>query len=291
MSVFLGNAGNIRLRRGAGINFGVFSDEIAPNDVNTSLGRVGAPKALDNLVTGDRIEVTTSDPRGLVCFAASNWDSNTVENNISGYVNINAVGGLRFFETFDQAVNNDRTQEFTVASFTGDPIPVDISLRDTTLNVLGNVTNYEFNTSRDAIDTTSLNDKFRSQFSAGLISGSGRIDCFFDYKTTGILEPSILLLQTIQRVEIGSNFDLALYLVDSETTPSERSVFYQVEAVVTQAGVTVERDGVVTCSIDFLTTGEIRLLIGEPVGFVLKEDDDRIQLERSLDFLLKETED
>lgn len=291
MSVFLGYAGNIRLRRGAGVNVGSFTDQIAATDVNTSLNRVGIPGSIDNLVTGDRVELTTEDSRGLVCFAASNWDSNTVEKNISGYVNVNAVGGLRFFETFAEAVNNERSAEFLVTTFAGAPIPVEVRVRDTDFNVLGNVTNYEFNTSRDAIDTTVLNDKFRSQFSAGLISGSGRIDCFFDYKTTGILEPSVLLLQTIQRVEIGSNFDLALYLTDRSTNPNEQSVFYQVEAVVTQAGVSVDRDNVVTCSIDFLTSGEIKLLIGEAAGFILKEDSDRIQLQQSLDFLLKETED
>jgi hypothetical protein len=33
------------------------------------------------------------------------------------------------------------------------------------------------------------------------------------------------------------------------------------------------------------------LLIGQPVGYVLKEDDDRIEIEQSLDFLLQEAED
>jgi hypothetical protein len=32
-------------------------------------------------------------------------------------------------------------------------------------------------------------------------------------------------------------------------------------------------------------------LIGQPVGYVLKEDDDRIEIEQSLDFLLQEAED
>jgi hypothetical protein len=40
-----------------------------------------------------------------------------------------------------------------------------------------------------------------------------------------------------------------------------------------------------------VTTGDIRLLIGSIDEYILKEDDDRINLEQSLDFLLKETED
>ena len=61
--------------------------------------------------------------------------------------------------------------------------------------------------------------------------------------------------------------------------------------MVTRAGVTVSSTDLITCRIDFVTTGEIRLLIGEPVGYVLKEDDDRIELEQSIEYLLQEAED
>jgi hypothetical protein len=98
------------------------------------------------------------------------------------------------------------------------------------------------------------------------------------------------MLQLIHRVDIGSEFDLALYLTDKELNPSLNNVYYEMQAMVTQTGVTVNSDAI-TCTIDFVTTGEIRLLIGEPAGYVLKEDDDRIEIEQSLDFLLKETED
>jgi hypothetical protein len=40
-----------------------------------------------------------------------------------------------------------------------------------------------------------------------------------------------------------------------------------------------------------VTTGEIRLLIGEPSGYILKEDTDRIRLQQNLDFLLTEVTD
>jgi hypothetical protein len=62
-------------------------------------------------------------------------------------------------------------------------------------------------------------------------------------------------------------------------------------AMVTRAGVTVSSTDLITCRIDFVTTGDIRLLIGEPAGYVLKEDDDRIELEQSIEYLLQEAED
>jgi len=291
MAVFLGATGNIRLKRGSQAGLSAFSDEIAPDDVTTSLNRVGLARSGENLITGDRIEITTTDPRGLVCFAASNWPSAVVEDSITAYVHVNAVGGLRLFDTFDEAVNNNRSAEYTVSAFAGAALPVTITLRDSVSRVLGNVTSYELNTTRDQVDTTALSDKFKTQFAAGLISGSGRIDCLFDYSTTGIEEVPLMLMQTLQRVDIGSSCDLVLYIIDASLDPVEKSVYYEFEAVITASGISVDTDAAIRCTLDFVTTGEIQLLVGEPAGYILKEDDDRIFLERSLDFLLQESED
>jgi hypothetical protein len=291
MAVFLGATGNIRLKRGSQAGLSTFEDQITPDDVTVSLNRVGLSRSGDNLVTGDRIEIATTDPRGLVCFASSNWGSAVVEDTITAYVNVNAVGGLRLFDTFNEAVNNNRSAEYTVTAFAGAALPVTITLRDSVSRVLGNVTSYELNTTRDQVDTTSLSDKFKTQFAAGLISGSGRIDCLFDYKSTGIKEVPLMLLQTLQRVDIGSTCDLALYVVDQALDATETSVYYEFEAVITASGISVDTDTAITCTLDFVTTGEIKLLVGEPVGYILKEDEDRIYLERSLGFLLQESED
>jgi hypothetical protein len=291
MAVFLGNHGNIRLRRGLSVPYGILQDQIKPDDVNLTLNRLSFDSSVDNLITGDRIDISTEDVRGLTCFAASAWSSATVEPSISAYVHVNAVGGLRFFYSFENAVNNNRSAELTLAAFTGDALPIAVRVRDVAENVLGNVTGYTLNTDREGIDATSLSDKFRRQYSAGVISGNGSIECLFDYTSTGIKETPLLMLQLIHRVDIGSEFDLALYLVDKTLSQSLTNVFYEMQAMVTQTGVTVDSSGVITCTIDFVTTGEIRLLIGEPTGYVLKEDDDRIEIEQSLDFLLKETED
>lgn len=291
MAVFLGRHGNIRLRRGLGVSYGIVEDEIQPNDINTVLNRLSFDGAVDNLLTGDRVSIRTSDARGLVCFDASSWSSAIVENTIAAYINVNAVGGLRFFYQFENAINNNRAAELTLAAFTGNPLAISLHVRDVADNVLGNVTGYTLNTDREAIDATSLSDKFRRQYSAGIISGSGSIDCLFDYTSTGVKETPLLMLQLIHRVDIGSEFDLALYLTDKALNPSLNNVFYEMQAMVTQTGVTVDPEDVIRCTIDFVTTGEIRLLIGEPAGYVLQENDDGIEFEQSLGLLLKETED
>lgn len=291
MAVFLGTSGNVRLRRGLDVSYGVLTDEIKKEDVNTTLNRLGFVSSLDNLLTGDRVEITTTDGSDLICFAPSAWSANEVQNSITAYVNVNAAGGLRFFETFDYAVNNIRAFEYELVAFDAPPIPISVKVRDNTFNILGNVTSYQVNTDRETIDVTALSDKFRRQYSAGLISGAGSIDCLFDFESTGIAETPLLMLQLIQRIDIGSEFDLLLYLTDKDLGASN-NVFYQIDALVSRAGVTVDANNAVTCTIDFVSTGEIRLLVGTPPAFFLLTDDsDKIQLENGIDDLTEEVSD
>ena len=65
MTVFLGSLGNIRLRR-SGAN--TLQSTIQPADVNVTLDRIGFEGSEANLLTGDRLDLSTSDARGLVCF-------------------------------------------------------------------------------------------------------------------------------------------------------------------------------------------------------------------------------
>lgn len=291
MTFFLGTKGNVRLRRGTKAQLGSIEDVIIPDDVNLTLNRLSFDGALDNILTGDRVDLTTTDPRGLVCFAPSAWSSNSVRRGISAYVHVNAMGGLRFFDTFQDAVNNVRANEIQLAAFAEPSLEIVVRIRDVAYNILGCVKGYEFSTDRETIDTTALDDRFKQQFSAGLLSGSGRIECAFGYQTTGMNEAPLLMLQLIQRVEIGSAFDLALYLTDKAVDPNVDNIFYDLAAVVTKAGVSVRAGDIIDCTIDFVTTGEIRLVYGKPSDYILKEDDDRIELEQSLDFLLQEIDD
>jgi len=291
MTFFLGTKGNVRLRRGSSVSMGELADQISPDDVNTTLNRLSFDSALDNLITGDRVDIATTDARGLVCFADAAWSDSVRRPRISAYVNVNAAGGLRFFLTFLDAVNNVRANELPLASFAAPVLPITVSVKDSTSNVLGNVVEYTLATDREAIDSTSLSDKFRKLYSAGLLSGSGTIACAFDYTTSGVDETPLLMLQLINRLDIGSEFDCALYLTDKSVDETVDSVYYDFTAMVTKAGVQVTAGDIINCTVDFVTTGEIRLLVGQPSGYVLKEDDDKITLEQSLNFLLTEPED
>ena len=291
MTYFLGNVGNVRLRRNSE---NVINTIIKDADTITVLNRIGFEGSVDNLLTGDKVTLSTDDPRGLIFFPVNSWvdGEGVTQTSFSAFINVNAAGGIRFFPSFQSAVNNIRAEEYTIQNFAGDPLPLRIQVRDISANVLGDVTNYEFNTDREALETTVLSDKFKRMYSAGLISGSGKIDCIFNNQTSGVKETPLLALQLINRVEIGSEFDCLLSITDQENDPTALDIYYEFTAMVTRSGLQVSATELITCSIDFVTTGEIKLLVGRPSGYILKEDDDRIALNQdNLSFLLTEVED
>ena len=290
MTYFIGSAGNVRLRRNATINV---ESTVVSTDVNTVLNRVGFDNSLDNLLTGDRVQIWTDDPRGLCFFPTTSWvDGEGVTQTVfSQYVNLNAAGGLRFFDTFQAAVNNVRSDEITVQEFAGGPLKVRYTVSDVSANILGDVTRYTFNTDRDAIDTTTLSDKYKQMYSAGLVSGSGNLDCIFNYKTSGVKETPLLVLQLINRVDIGSECDMLLAITDQDNDPMHPDIYYEFTGVITRSGLEVVAGELISCSVDFITTGEVKLLVGRPSGYILKEDDFRLKLNQSLDFLLTEVTD
>lgn len=290
MTYFLGHYGKVRLRRKSSVSFAA---TVSSDDVNTNLNRFGLDGAVDNLITGDQIEITTLDPRGLDFLQTSVWPDGggATQKSVVGFANVNAVGGVRLFDTFTHAVNNERTYEFPVETFVGNAIPVDVRIYGSVERVLGDITGYTFNTDREALEVTALSDKFKKMYSAGLISGSGTLDCLFNTTGSGLGENSLLMLQLINRVDIGSEFSCILQLVESDAYPGEKDIYYEFDAMVTRCGIEVTSDQAITCAVDFVTTGEIKLLIGQPSGYILKEDEDRIRLQQNLDYLLTEADD
>lgn len=290
MTYFLGHYGKVRLRRKAA---GTFTSTVSPADVNTILNRFSFDGSIENILTGDQLVISTEDARGLDFLPPSTWPDGggTTQNMVVAYCNINAIGGIRLFETFSAAINNDRTVEYPVEDFTGSDIPISVQIYGSVERVLGDVRSYSFNTDREALETTTMSDRFKRMYSAGLISGAGSIDCIFNTTNSGLVENSLLMLQLINRTDIGSEFDCFLQLTDNDVDSNYQDIFYQFQAMITRTGIEVAPDQTINCAIDFVTTGDIQLLIGEPSGYILKEDTDRIRLQQNLDFLLTEVTD
>jgi hypothetical protein len=290
MTYFLGQHGKIKLSRKAA---DVFTSSVRPADVNTVLNRFGFDGSMENLLTGDQLIISTADARGLDFLPTSTWPDGggATLDEVVAYANVNALGGIRLFETFSSAINNTRANEYPLESFTGAAIPIDVRLFGSVQQVLGDVRGYTFNTDREALDTTAMSDRFKRMYTAGLISGSGSIDCLFNVENSGVAENSLLMLQLINRTDIGSQIRCALQLTNQTVYSSIPNIYYEFDAAIVKAGIEVSVDQVISCAIDFVTTGEIKILIGEPDGYILKEDTDRIRLQQSLDFLMSEVTD
>lgn len=290
MTYFLGQYGKIKLRRKAA---GTFTSTVLPADVNTILNRFSFDGSIENILTGDQLVISTTDARGLDFLPTSTWPAGggVTQNEVVAYCNINAIGGLRLFETFSAAINNDRSVEYPLETFTGSELNISVQIYGSAERVLGDVRGFTFNTDRGSLETTTMSDRFKRMYSAGLISGSGSIDCLFNTSNSGLVENSLLMLQLINRTDIGSEFDCYLQLTEDDVYSNTQNIYYEFQAMITKTGIEVAADQAINCAIDFVTTGEIKLLIGEPSGYILKEDTDRLRLQQNLDFLLTEVTD
>ena len=286
MSVYLGTYGNVYLtRKGAQ---GGAASIVNPADVNASRRRFSFDFETGFLVSGDQVEIDSTNGATLAFVTSAGWVNSTVQSGGKWYINVDELGGIRLYTTFSSALTGDLEDAIPLAAIATE-IPITVKIANTVPRMLGQCISYELNTNREAVDTTALSDEFRSQYST-LMSGSGQFTAFWDYvdvKTAGIQEAPHYLLQLALRTEIGSEFSAQFYLKTSGNSPASSpsliadELWYEVDGILTQAGVSFEPDGPVRVVADFVTTGPIRLrakLATE--DRMLQENADDLQLEQ-----------
>lgn len=286
MTVYLGTYGQVELRRMS--DDAEKSSVVNPGDVNTSRRRFSFDFDHGFLTTGDQLQITRTNAGTLDFVSTSGFLTGVKQSSGTWYINVDELGGVRLFNTFDKALEGLQSQAITLDSIASD-IPISVKIVNSVPHILTQCTYFELNTNREVVDTTALGDEFRSQFS-GLISGSGNFRAYWDYlptyakSTTG--EYANYLLQLAIRTEVGAKFAAKLYLrVGDESgskTTIDDEIWYDIEGVITQAGVNFATDNAVEISADFVTTGPIRLLAKTtPSNKVLQEDTGEIRLEQN----------
>lgn len=292
MTVFLGDSGRILLRRKG-------SDQVMRTTVNTSdvrddVNRFSVDFAHEQLISGDRLEIRSLGGENLT------WiDHPDVDNSFTRYINVDAAGGIRLYDTFSDAVSDNRG---AAVSLVKPPQAQQVTLKvadSGTDRCLAEVRNYSITTSRETIDTTNLGAHYRKQYESGLIQGQGQIVCLWrnendgscedsdDYK--GEVEFSSYLAKLCIRLVHGAAFHGQFYIYTSGEF-DEKSVWYESDTcIVTNVAVTVTPAEVVETTIDFITSGPITLQEGylskylqlEDGYYVLQEDafGGRIELE------------
>lgn len=285
MSVYLGSYGLVELRRSS--ELAEKTSVVNPGDVNPSRRRFSFDFDAGFLNSGDQLEIRTTDGTDLDFVDATGWGVGAVQDAGHWYINVDELGGIRLYDTFDKAIEGLQSQAIVLTSIVRD-IPIAVRVSNLIPHILAQCTYFELNTSREAVDVTALGDEFRSQYSS-LISGSGNFRAYWEYLPSyakqSTAESAHYLLQLAIRTEIGSKFASKFYLKVSnergDATSIDDEIWYEVEGLITQAGVNFSPENAVEISADFVTTGPIRLLAKTtPSDKVLQEDAGDIRLEQ-----------
>jgi len=146
----------------------------------------------------------------------------------------------------------------------GAAVAVSCKILNSVPRLLANIIRFELSTDREAVDTSSLGDEFRNQYST-LITGSGSIECIFDYATAGQTEIAVYLHNLLLRQQFGSDFKANLYILTEGqgqgVNASNDSVWYEIQGVMTNAAIQCTAGDIIESRFTFVTTGEIKLRV------------------------------
>jgi hypothetical protein len=286
MGIYLGNVGSVEIRRKS--TEGAKQSLVNPSDVNTGKDRFSFDFEEGFLITGDLIEIKTTDGTNLDFVAASGWAASAVQSSGNWYASIDELGGIRLYNSFDDSLEGGSTGLVQLATITRD-IPISVSIRDRDIRLLASIADYELNTNRETVDITTLSDQHRQQYS-DLISGSGTLTAHWDYVNAAENEPVHYLMQLVLRTEIGSTFGAKFYVKapgtqssggNFTTTQLDDSLWWEFDALVTNSAVSFTPSEIVVSRIDFVTTGPIRLRAStRPTRYLVQESGDKLKLEQ-----------
>ena len=310
--VFLGECGLVQLQRTA--DESGFIAKIVPDDINNQRNRfsydyvgslgggVSAPDENNNntmemqyvpLISGDRVMFKRVDRNADGEWVPSTQNQNLLldapgppDNDFVAYVNVDGMSGIRLYDNFEDAFNNNisRSLELWPSSSAPDEQYFRvISGQSDAYRGIAGITNYNFTTTREAIDLTSLGKNYRRFYSQGLLGGQGTLDCFWLLKSTcddgcDVIETECesarYLAELILRLEEGAVFSGKFILKNQDTASSRgRSVFYQCDkCVITSVAVTVEPTQLVRARIDFVTSGPFSLRYQFLPAYLLTEE-------------------
>ena len=296
MAVYLGNIGNIEITRKAGEND--LESIVNPSDVNAGRNRFSFDFDEGCLISGDLVEITTTDGTDLDFIDASGWGDNTVQSSGNWYIFIDELGGIRLYDNFDDSLEGSTEGLISLAAINRD-IPIRVTVRDRDKRLLACVTDYELNTNRETVDITTLSDQYRQQYSS-LITGSGRITAQWDYVNEAGDEPVNYLMQLVLRTEIGSGFHAKFFIKSADTdaaggsfsaTQLNDALWWEFDALVTNSATSFAPGDIIVSTIDFVATGPIKLRARTTSARrLLQEAGDPILLEQG-GYMLLEGED
>ena len=303
MAILLGDNGQVELRRTTAFD-PPLEGEVLVSDVNPDKNRFSFDFDAGALINGDRIEITaTTDGQLLEFVAPSGWPDNKRYNSGIFYVHIDDAGGVRLYNDFSDSISGEEQGIVDLVAPT-QTIPVRVQLRQINYRVLGQVKQYELNTERELFDVSSLSKDFKQNY-AGMISGNGSLQCFFDYEVKDCddnyacmsndnFEVALYMHQLLLRTTVGSEFLAKLTVLrrgnNDDTTSADDSIWYEFMARVTKVAIEFIPGEPMVSTMEFVATGPIRLKVRSQSEYILQEDDGRVATEANQALGYLETE-
>lgn len=278
MSIYLGTFGEVELQRQ--FDGSDLRSTINPSDVNATEKRFSFDFEHGQLISGDQVEITSTDDSAL------DFISGYTKTSVKKFINVDELDGIRLYDSFAHAVNGGTTNATALAT-PGDDIPIRVKVANAERRLLAQCSGFELNTERETVDTTALSDEFRNRIST-LMSGSGRMSCFWEY--TGDTENELpnYLLELQLRTRVGSQFKARFYLKTTSHNPSGDSgtalqeIWYEFTGVLTACAVQFSPSDAIQFTADFITTGsiQIRMDLADPPK-LLQENSDELLLDQN----------
>jgi len=295
MGIYLGDVGSIELTRKS--LEGGMASVVNPSDVNASRNRFSFDFDQGYLINGDFVEISTTDGTTLDFVNASGWNIGAVQTSGNWYIFIDEVGGVKLYDTFDNSLDGGTVGRVPLVAIARD-IPILVTVRNRESRLVASITDYVLNTNRETVDITALSDQYRQQYSS-LITGSGSITAQWDYVNNADKEPIHYLMQLVLRTEVGSSFSAKVYAKSPDTSAAggpfargqfDDALWWEFDALVTNSSVSFAPSTLVAGTIDFVTTGPIRLRAQtQATRYLLQQSGGKIELEQDTSsFLLLE---
>ena len=277
MSVYLGTYGKVELQRQ--FDGSDLRGTINPSDVNVAGKRFSFDFDHGQLLSGDQIEITSTDGSAL------DFISSYTDTSVKKFIHVDELDGIRLYDSFANAVNGGTTNATALAA-PADNIPIRVTVANSSMRLLAQCSGFELNTERETVDTTTLSDEFRSRVST-LMSGSGRMSCFWEYTGDTANEVGNYLLELQLRTKVGSQFKARFYIKTTAHNPGTNAandndeLWYEFTGVLTSCAVQFSPSNTIQIEADFITTGaiEIRMELNPP-DKILQEAGDAILLDQ-----------
>ena len=284
MAIWSGYGGGLRLQRSSSGPAYVW---IQSGDVDATAKRMSADRGTASLITGDEVSIALVNDSGtllsdaLPFMAAGAWRDNTRYPDGQWYVNVDPIGGFRFYLRWEDAIKGGADKAVPLLGIT-EACRIRVVLTDGRQKCLAQTQSWTLNTNRETANITPLGEGFQKNMST-LVSGSGTLECFF---SAGIdkcsvdfdIERSMYLHQLALRQEIGSEF-VGVFLLkrtghvvaDLDDMFDATELFYLCNCVITNVASSVNVDEMIFSRVEFVTTDEIKLLHDYPRNYLMQE--------------------